>query len=289
MEGKKGTLHYLLDWDYGPDSEAKVRGLVAGGADVNGIDAGLGEAPIHTAARRRRLEAIELLLELGADIDLTTSADKTAYAHAIRRGFEEISEFLEQSGADTTLNPADQFAVAVVEGDLEKAAKILKQHPGVARTGNPEEDRLFADIAGRPDPERVKYLIEAGADLNARGLDGGTPLHQSAWFGEPDNARLLIDAGAPLDVFDDDHNSSPLHWAVHGSRYSGHAAFRQGRYIRLVEMLLDAGSSLHYPGDDSDSFVRRMYTDASENVKQILREKGVPEPAEPTGGQEDEN
>ncbi|QQS42855.1 MAG: ankyrin repeat domain-containing protein [Acidobacteriota bacterium] len=278
MEGTKSTLHYLLDWDYGPEGESKVRELVAGGADVNGIDADLGEAPIHTAARRRRLDAIELLLELGADIDSRTEAGKTAYAHAIRRGFEEISDFLEQNGADTTLNPADQFAVAVIAGDLEEAARILGEHPGVVKTGNPEEDRLFADVSGRPDPERVRFLIEAGADLSARGLDGGTPLHQAAWFGEPDNARLLIDAGAPLDVFDDDHQSSPLHWAVHGSRFSGGAEERQDRYVRLVEMLLEAGSSLHYPGDDSDTFIRRMYLDGSDRIREVLRQKGVREP-----------
>ena len=42
------------------------------------------------------------------------------------------------------------------------------------------------------------------------------PLHQAAWFGQPDNARLLIEAGAPLDVFDSVHESSPLGWAAHG-------------------------------------------------------------------------
>lgn len=270
MEDKKDSLHNLLDWDYGPDGEMKLREMVAGGADVNGIDADTGEAPIHTAARRRRLDAIKLLLELGANIDARSERGKTAYAHAIRRDFREISDYLEASGADTSLNAADQFAVAVIGGDLGRAARVLEEHPGVEKTGNPEEDRLFADVAGRPDPGRVKFLIEAGADLSARGLDGGTPLHQAAWFGQPDNARLLIDAGAPLDVFDDDHKSSPLHWAVHGSRFSGHAAFRQASYVALVEMLIDAGSSLHYPGDDSENYRERLLADATSAVREVL-------------------
>jgi ankyrin repeat protein len=278
MEDKQGNLHHVIDWDYGPDGDEKIKRIVAKGADVNGIDPETGEAPIHVAARRRRLDATKVLLELGADIDLKTVAGKTAYAHALRRRFDELARFLANEGADTTLNTADRLAVAVVNGRLSEAEEVLREDPGAVRTGNPEEDRLFADIAGRADPEPVRFLIAHGADLTARGLDDGTPLHQAAWFGEPDNAALLIEAGAALDIFDNCHNSSPLHWAVHGSRYSGHAAFRQKRYMALVEMLLDAGSSLHYPDDESDSYLRRLFADATESVRKAMIGRGLSDP-----------
>ncbi|REJ79347.1 MAG: ankyrin repeat domain-containing protein [Acidobacteria bacterium] len=277
MSETKSPIHHLLDWEYGPEGDKKLRMLIAEGEDVNGYGP-LGEMPIHAAARRRRLDSIRILLELGADMNSRTKGGKTAYAHCARRGFTEICEFLESKGADTALNAADEFAVAVVEDRLDDAAEILAENPGVQNTGIPEEDRLFADVAGRAMPHLVEFLIEAGADLTARGLDDGTPLHQAAWFGEPDNAELLIEAGAPLDIFDKCHESSPLHWAVHGSRYSGDAEIRQSRYMRLVEMLLDAGSSLNYPGDDSEAYVRRLYDDATEAVREVLRTKGVQEP-----------
>jgi hypothetical protein len=57
-------------------------------------------------------------------------------------------------------------------------------------------------------------------------------LRQAAWFGQPDNARRLIDAGAPLDVLDATHEGSPIGWAVHGSRYSGGAEKRPGCLCR---------------------------------------------------------
>ncbi len=195
----------------------------------------------------------------------------------MRRGFDEVADGLRSRGADTDLNPADRFAVAVVTGALDEARAILALDPTVARTGNPEEDRLLADVAGRNDARPVMLLIEAGADLAAPALDDGTPLHQAAWFGQPGNARLLIDAGAPLDVFDAVHGSSPLGWAVHGSRYSGGSIERQDRYIALVTMLLAAGSSVHYPDDpDGDAYFRRLLEEATPAVRAILERMTPP-------------
>lgn len=265
------SLHQLLDWKYGPEGDAVLQGLLAEGVDPNARAGPHAETPLHVATRRRRKAAVAILLDHGADIDAKTAFGKTAYAHAIRRGFHELVALLTERGADTELNDADRFAVAVVGGRLDEARKILAQHPGVARTGNPEEDRLFADVAGRGDPEPVALLIAAGADLTATGLDSGTPLHQAAWFGQPANARLLIEAAAPLDVFDSVHESSPLGWAVHGSRYSGGAEARQDAYVDLTRMLIEAGSSFTYPDDPGgEAYVVRLLQDATPRVKEVL-------------------
>lgn len=266
------TLHELLDFHYGADGDGVLRGRLDNGDNPDLRRGPHAETPLHVATRRRRASAVNILLTHGADIDARTAGGKTAYAHAARRGFDEIAALLVKRGASTELNEADGFAVAVVTGNLDEARALLKAHPGVARTGNPEEDRLLADVAGRNDPEPVALLIEAGADLAATGLDSGTPLHQAAWFGQPANARLLIDAGAPLDIFEDDHEASPIHWAVHGSRYSGGADERQSAYVALVEMLLAAGSSLHYPDDpEGDAYRKRLLTDASPRVLEVLQ------------------
>lgn len=263
------TLHEFLDCNYGPDGDSQLLERLAQGQDPNACVGG--ETPLHVAARRRRLNAVKLLLDHGADIDAQNHGGKTAYAHAIRRGFDEVAESLAERGADTALSDADRFAVAVVAGQLEEAREMLLEHPKVACTGNPEEDRLLADVAGRPNSDAVELLITAGADLTELGLDSGTPLHQAAWFGQPTNARMLIDAGAPLDVFDNVHESSPLGWAVHGSRNSGAAEERQTVYAELVRMLLDAGSSLVYPDDPHGSaYLTRLNRDAPAGIKELL-------------------
>ncbi len=266
------TLHELLDVHYGADGDDVLCRILEGGADPHLRSGPGGETPLHVATRRRRAGAVEILLEHGADIDAVTEGGKTAYAHAVRRGFDEVAALLTKHGASTDLNEADRFAVVIVNGNLVDARTILKACPGVARTGNPEEDRLLADVAGRNNREAVQLLIEAGADFTAAGLDSGTPLHQAAWFGQPANGRLLIGAGAPLDIFDPVHKASPIHWAAHGSRYSGGAEERQDAYVELVEMLLGAGSSLSYPDDpDSDAYRHRLLRDASPCVREVLR------------------
>ena len=266
------TLHEFLDCNYGDDGDDVLRRMLDGGADPNKREGLLSEAPLHVAIRRRRASAVGILLDRGADIDAQTAGGKTAYAHAVRRGFDEVAEPLRLRGASTLLNQPDHLAVAIVNGHLDEARTILAAHPGAARTGNGEEDRLLADVAGRNETDPVELLISAGADLEAQGLDSGTPLHQAAWFGQPDNARLLIDSGAPLDIFDATHESSPIGWAVHGSRYSGGAEGRQDAYVALVRMLLAAGSSLHYPGEpQTDTYFQRLLEDATSRVGEVLR------------------
>ena len=160
-------LHRLLDWEY---SDEGLRALIEGGADVN--ERRGGETPLHVAAMRRRVGAIEMLLAHGADADARNDGGKTAYVHALRRGFDDVVEVLEGRSA-VELTEADRLAVALVGGRLDEARAILATHPGAARTGNPEEDRLLADLAGRPGAERVKLLVDAGADLAATAMDGG--------------------------------------------------------------------------------------------------------------------
>ncbi len=267
------NVHEFLDWHYGADGDDALRRRLDEGADLNARKGPLSETPLHVATRRRRLSALGILLDYGADIDATTTGGKTAYAHAIRRGFVEISDVLEHHGCSTLLNESDRLAVAIVNGRIDEARSILAATPPAVKTGNAEEDRLLADVAGRSDQTVVELLIQAGADLSARGLDDGTPLHQAAWFGQPANARLLIDAGAPLDVFESTHESSPIGWAAHGSRYSGSADERQAAYVAVTRMLLVAGSSLQYPNDrGGEPYLKRLLHDASTQVREVLQQ-----------------
>jgi ankyrin repeat protein len=64
--------------------------------------------------------------------------------------------------------------------------------------------------------ETVKQLVADDADLvHAPGGDGGTPLHFAA---DQTIAAYLIDGGADVNARDEDHNSTPLHWHIRERR-----------------------------------------------------------------------
>ena len=265
------TLHAFLDTEYGRFGDVRLRSILRKGADLEMRKGPAAETPLHVAVRRCRVKAVKQLVRAGAEINALNAYQKTAYAHAARRGFAAIAAYLADQGASTSLTEADHLAVAMSSGREAEARQILSASPHLAHTGNPGEDRLLADMAGRNAGWPVQLLIDAQASLLAPGLDGGTPLHQAAWFGQPNHVRMLLAAGAPLEVWCTDHTSSPLGWAVHGSRESGGASSRQEAYTTIVTLLLDAGARLYYADDDTDSYYRRLLRQASRSVRVLLQ------------------
>ena len=66
-------------------------------------------------------------------------------------------------------------------------------------------------------------------------------------------------------MYDGDHDSSPLGWAVHGARYSGGADEEQAAYVVLVKMLIQAGGGLR-----DQAFLERLRGDASATSSPLL-------------------
>lgn len=95
---------------------------------------------------------------------------------------------------------------------------------------------LYSDLlqaASDADPATVADLLDRGADIAARGDEGGTPLHRAAAHNaDPAIAALLLDRGADIAAGDID-GWTPLHWAA--SNQSGRA---------VVAYLLDRGADI---------------------------------------------
>ncbi|MCA8968683.1 MAG: ankyrin repeat domain-containing protein [Planctomycetes bacterium] len=59
-------------------------------------------------------------------------------------------------------------------------------------------------------------LVEAGADVLARGLFGATALHWAALMGLARLTDSLVHRGSPLELRDERYRCTPLEWALHG-------------------------------------------------------------------------
>jgi ankyrin repeat protein len=84
-------------------------------------------------------------------------------------------------------------------------------------------------------------LLEAGARPELRGLFGETALHWAVLLGEDRLVERLI-ARSDLDLKDDQYNSSPLGWAVHG-RYNPPTG-NHGRQCEVAALLVCAGAKI---------------------------------------------
>jgi ankyrin repeat protein len=77
-------------------------------------------------------------------------------------------------------------------------------------------DRMLMDAVELGDLQAAQSAIERGAEVNRRNWSGSTPLHTAAWRGDLAMARLLIAAGAHLDISNSRYGETPLHSAARG-------------------------------------------------------------------------
>jgi ankyrin repeat protein len=106
--------------------------------------------------------------------------------------------------------PATPFMLAyqaVEDGDRERLAGLLDEHPDLVRARGTNGNDLLG-MAG--DPASVELLLERGADVN-RGNDyGWTKLHQAGYSNDRALAELVLAAGARTDLSARGDGGTPL-------------------------------------------------------------------------------
>ena len=139
---------------------------------------------------RNNRPMVDLLLEYGADINAMSRW--WAGGQGVLHGAEpEMADYLISRGAEIDVHAAAEFDM------LDRVKELV------------EADPLLVDAKGldgqRPlhfavSPEVIDYLLEKGADINARCVDHESTAAQYA-VGNPERCRYLIAQGAEVDIF----------------------------------------------------------------------------------------
>lgn len=208
---------------------AKAKLLLYRGADRYDL-AHTGQPALSLAAARDHVEMVRFLLDAGADVDAADEYRKTPLMAAAQHGAERCVRLLLERGANVhaedhvreqAVNAAT--AVAVLRALLEAGADINY----VDGTGY----WPLKSAAEDGDVERVAFLLKAGAAAETT-TAGQTALHVAASFDQVAIVRMLLDAGARVNVLDVD-GYSPLH---------------EAKSAEVARVLLDAGADVNLMG-----------------------------------------
>ena len=196
-----------------------IRRLLDAGVDPNTTDPG-GETALMTATRTGAVAAMRLLIERGATVDAREPEfQQTALMIAVREDHAPAVDVLLKAGASvnaqTRKGPTPGFVPPC------KGTGCGSEGVGINRGGLPDRGRraevkggmtplLYAARDGRLEPARL--LVAAGADLELGDGNSIRPLLMAALNGQIAVARLLVERGANVNA-DDFWGRTPL-WAA---------------------------------------------------------------------------
>ncbi len=128
---------------------------------------------------------------------------------------------------------------------------------------------LLHRAAGRGDVETALHLLDAEPEsIHSRNEIDNQPLHEACWAKHPPMVRLLIDRGADVNARGD-FGQTPLHFAV---RDGGHKAVEI--VAMLVQAGADVSAKDDRLGENALGFAVREYKDELKPAMRLLREKG---------------
>ena len=220
----RGARHHIFS-AIAIDSADEVRRIVA--SDPSALNKRMSrnenhQTPLQFAVRMNRPDMVALLMQLGADPLAVDGDGQSAAAYATSKNIDRpVMESIHrmtkaelvsaERGNRPSRSGALDLIAALTLSDWDTASRLVHDNTGLLDRGG-----ALHLLAKRNDPLAVKWMLDKGADPNARWSHWGadvTPLHMAALSGSADVARLLVKAGADSTIRDSQHDSDALGWA----------------------------------------------------------------------------
>ena len=193
------------------------------------------------------------------DVKRCLAAGKDANAHRI--GWTVLHSAVTYGASPEVVAALLGAGARLIPGVRSRVPEPL--HMAASRASNPEVVRVLLSAMAADPPEGIRErlssalrgavysnnnpavaaaLIDAGADPNARGWDGGTTLHTAAQTNaEPAVVKVLLDAGADI-AARDENGATPLHLATDEENPLNRSPDSESPHV--LGVLLAAGADL---------------------------------------------
>jgi ankyrin repeat protein len=157
--------------------------------EINAPMFAFGQRAAHMAAKNADL--LEVLLAAGADVNLRSQWENGPYT-VLDNANEDTAQFLLGRGATLTANVAARL------GWLDELQRLITAHPQLvhARGGDGQQPLHEAKTVAIAD-----FLLDHGADVDARCIDHKSTPAQYALVDRPDVCRRLLERRAMPDIY----------------------------------------------------------------------------------------
>ncbi|KAF2117146.1 hypothetical protein BDV96DRAFT_644579 [Lophiotrema nucula] len=161
----------------------------------------LGFTPLHWAVRLNDTDAIDVLLEAGADVNVVCREGTSILSYASTHGFVPICQKLLEHGADIhsrCLMGRNALYYALCSGPAKHELITFLLHSG-ANINNRDSESLMTclmlSIQYQPF-DITAILLKYGANIEEVDYSGNTAIFYSVIYNKPDTLHLLLDRGA---------------------------------------------------------------------------------------------
>ncbi len=248
----------------------RIQALIKDSPDLINA-AGKDRTPLHVAAAEGKLAIVRFLLDSGAKPDvMTTDNQGPALWLAAENGHKAVVELLLTRGADPNIKDGAALQAAAANGFMgivdvllaNKADINLKGHSGTALHRAVYMKRT--EIAER--------LLKSGADVNALGSMGETPLHIAARRADVGMIRLLI--GHKADINAKDRGDAPPLWRVWDNLEVNMPIRSQ---VEAARTFLESGAAIDFTVQGQSPVHGAFRLNSVELVELLLKFKAAPD------------
>ncbi|QDH18745.1 hypothetical protein wCauA_03885 [Wolbachia endosymbiont of Carposina sasakii] len=175
------------------------------------------------AACKNSVNVAQLLLSIGADIDIRCDQNWTPLHYAVSAGQYDMVRFLVDQGA----------SILAKDNNVKTPLRIVNElgNTEVANFLRAKLDKYLFSAIERKDIRKVSDFLDGGANIEAKGINNQTPLCVASCKGNLYVLKLLLSRNAKVNV-QDDSRKTPLHYAA-----------REG-HSDVAELLLGRGTMI---------------------------------------------